>query len=227
MARPRGRAALLLVSILVSVTLLATLTHAAAGDKCSASSQCDSSAPCCSDGGVCGTGALYCAGGCNPLSSHSPTSCQPNPICTSQNITFPPTSYNNVSYFRPILQYTGDASKAPLTLDSGSLGKGPEGVLMQMTSQRQVKVSSTRYLFYGDVEARLRHNATQGLVAAFILMSDVKDEVSSASTSKGQSPSNCRRWANQRPTLSHVDRLGVDHLFRFGCSIQLLLSRGS
>ncbi|PWN24987.1 concanavalin A-like lectin/glucanase [Jaminaea rosea] len=212
MARLRGRAALLLVSILVSVTLLATLTHAAAGDKCSASSQCDSSAPCCSDGGVCGTGALYCAGGCNPLSSHSPTSCQPNPICTSQNITFPPASYNNVSYFRPILQYTGDASKAPLTLDSGSLGKGPEGVLMQMTSQRQVKVSSTRYLFYGDVEARLRHNATQGLVAAFILMSDVKDEIDWESTTSSASDAQSNYFSLGVPKLGNGENVGPSSL---------------
>lgn len=111
------------------------------------------------------------------MASHSANSCLPNPICVSQNVTFHPEAYNNASYFRPILQYNGDASLAPFTLDAGSLGKGPEGVLAQMTIDRQAKLSSTRYFLYGDVEVKLRHNATTGVVATFILMSDIRDEI--------------------------------------------------
>lgn len=166
-----------LFSLILALALYVSNTNAAAGDHCSAIALCDSSAPCCSADGVCGSGSLACAGGCNPLSSNTPTSCQPNPVCQTTNITFPPEAYNNVSYFQPILQYDGDATKAPFTLDYGSLGKGTEGVLAQMTIDRQVKLSTTRYLLYGDVEAKLRHNASTGLVATMILMSDVKDEV--------------------------------------------------
>ncbi|CAO1623890.1 unnamed protein product [Parajaminaea phylloscopi] len=167
------------IAIAASVVLasLSTLVAAAAGDPCSTSAHCDSSAPCCSDGGVCGTGAQFCAGGCNPLYSHAPDSCLPEPVCAPQNITFHPESYNNASVFRPILQYNGNPNLAPFTLDSGSLGKGPQGVLAQMTAQRQVKLSTTRHMLYGDVEVKLRHNATVGVVMAFITMSSIKDEI--------------------------------------------------
>ncbi|KAJ9479806.1 Glycoside hydrolase [Pseudozyma hubeiensis] len=87
-----------------------------------------------------------------------------------------PNDYNNNDIFMPILEYNGNAS-SPFTLDSGTLGPGPEGVLLQLRAAQQAKISTTDYFMYGYVEATLRHNARQGLVAAFILMSDVKDEV--------------------------------------------------
>ncbi len=68
---------------------------------CSATSKCPSSAPCC-NGGQCGSGALHCAGGCQPLWSQSPSSCQPNPICRNKNLTFTPSDYNNSALFDPM-----------------------------------------------------------------------------------------------------------------------------
>lgn len=164
-------------ALLLLCLTLARTAYSAAGDTCSGSQQCDSSAPCCGLGGTCGSGALSCAGSCEPLASYKPTSCLPNPICQNTNITFKPENYNDPSIFRPILQYNGNPSLAPFTLDSGSLGKGSEGVLAQLTIDRQVKLSTTRYMLYGDVEARIRSNVTNGLVVAFILMSDTKDEI--------------------------------------------------
>lgn len=120
---------------------------------------------------------MFCAGYCQPMASNKPTSCLPNPICQDTNITFSPNNYNDPKTFRPILQYNGDASLAPFTLDSGSLGKGSEGVVAQLTIDRQVKISTTRYVLYGEVEARLRSNVSNGLVVAFIFMSDTRDEI--------------------------------------------------
>ena len=74
------------------------------------------------------------------------------------------------------LNYVGDAS-TPFTLDAGSLGKGSSGVMMELTTGSQTKLSTTDYILYGDVEATLRHDARAGLVAAFIFMSDVQDEI--------------------------------------------------
>ncbi|KAK0544198.1 putative glycosidase CRH2 [Tilletia horrida] len=112
--------------------------------------------------------------------SYQASSCQPNPICRDLNITFKPTDYNNQNIFAPILAYggQGSANGGPIfTLDAGNLGQGPEGILLQMTIGTQAKISTTDYFLYGSVQATLRHNARQGLVAAFILMSDIKDEV--------------------------------------------------
>ncbi|KAK0531101.1 putative glycosidase CRH2 [Tilletia horrida] len=130
--------------------------------------------------GQCGSGAQQCAGGCQPEWSFQASSCQPNPICKNLNVTFKPSDYNNQDMFMPILAYDGMGSGnggPPFTLDAGNLGKGPEGVLLQMTIGSQAKISTTDYFLYGSVQATLRHNARQGLVAAFILMSDIKDEV--------------------------------------------------
>ncbi|PWN51694.1 concanavalin A-like lectin/glucanase [Violaceomyces palustris] len=145
--------------------------------KCSASSPCPSSSPCCSAEGICGGGAMQCAGGCNPMHSYKATSCLPMPICTSKNITLSPDDYNNSKMFKPILDYSGDPSMAPFTLDSGTLGRGPEGVLLQLKAPIQSKISTTQYILYGTIEATIRHEAIQGLVAAFITMSDIKDEI--------------------------------------------------
>lgn len=73
-------------------------------------------------------------------------------------MTIKPSDYNNNDIFMPILEYNGNAS-SPFTLDSGSLGAGPEGVLLQLTAAQQAKISTTDYLMYGYVEATLRHNA--------------------------------------------------------------------
>ena len=48
---------------------------------------------------------------------------------------------------------------------------------MELTAQSQTKVSSTTYMLYGDAEATIRHDPRAGLVAAFIFMSDIADEI--------------------------------------------------
>ncbi|KAL9935818.1 hypothetical protein V8E36_005395 [Tilletia maclaganii] len=165
------------IAILLLLSLAISVAQAA---SCGPNNLCPKSSPCCSEHGDCGSGAQQCAGGCQAQWSFQPTSCQPNPICRNLNITFKPSDYNNPDVFMPILAYDGTGSGnggPPFTLDAGNLGKGPEGVLLQMTIGSQAKISSTDYFLYGNVEVTMRHNARQGLVAAFILMSDVSDEV--------------------------------------------------
>lgn len=111
------------------------------------------------------------------MSSFKASSCLPNPVCQSRQLTISPNDYNNTTKFVPILEYNGNATQAPFTIDSGSIGPGPEGVLLQLKTAQQAKISTTDYLMYGYVEATLRHNARQGLVAAFITMSAIKDEI--------------------------------------------------
>ncbi|SPO24993.1 related to cell wall protein UTR2 [Ustilago trichophora] len=191
MSRARRRSAARLALLLLgALALLSTLPSASDSNSrssllvsaqtsritCSTTSPCPESSPCCSAEGVCGSGSMQCAGGCDPMSSFKPTSCLPNPVCRSRQMTIKPTDYNNNNVFMPILEYNGNAS-SPFTLDSGSLGPGPEGVLLQLKAAQQAKISTTDYLMYGYVEATLRHDARQGLVAAFITMSSIKDEI--------------------------------------------------
>ncbi|MCO5549574.1 hypothetical protein L7F22_003046 [Adiantum nelumboides] len=111
------------------------------------------------------------------MMSFSPSSCLPNPICQDKNITFSPNDYNNPHQFWPILLYNGNSSNAPFTLDYGFLGKGPEGVLLELTEGSQTKVSTTDYMLYGNIQLSARHDPLAGLVFAFITMSDTKDEI--------------------------------------------------
>ncbi|KAE8224584.1 hypothetical protein CF319_g2540 [Tilletia indica] len=169
------------MSMPLALVLLFSLAVALArAAQCGPNSSCPKSSPCCSEFGQCGSGAQQCAGGCQALFSFQASSCQPNPICKNLNITFKPSDYKNQDVFMPILAYDGTGSGnggPPFTLDAGNLGQGSEGVLLQMTIDSQAKISTTDYFLYGSVQATMRHNARQGLVAAFILMSDVKDEV--------------------------------------------------
>ncbi|EPQ29634.1 uncharacterized protein PFL1_02853 [Pseudozyma flocculosa PF-1] len=162
----------------VALSLASSLPLArGASTACGADSKCPKDSPCCSAEGTCGRGSMQCAGGCQPLFSYSPSSCLPNPVCQSQSMAIKSSDYNNTDLFTPILDYNGDPTLSPFTLDSGSLGAGPEGVLLEMTIERQAKISTTRYFLYGTVTATLRHQARQGLVATMITMSDIKDEI--------------------------------------------------
>lgn len=170
----RKQKAFLFITTFLAIAISLTL---AAGETCSATQKCPKDSPCCGVGGTCGSGSYQCAGGCQPMMSFSPSSCLPNPICTDKNITFSPSDYNNPHQFWPILLYNGNATNAPFTLDYGFLGKGPEGVLLELTEQSQTKISTTDFMLYGNVQLSARHNALAGLVFAFITMSDIKDEI--------------------------------------------------
>lgn len=111
------------------------------------------------------------------MASFTAGSCLPNPVCQDKNLTFAPADYNNPHKFWPILLYNGNPSNAPFTLDYGYLGKGPEGVLLELTTGSQAKISTTDYMLYGKVQLEARHDVMAGLVFAFITMSDTKDEI--------------------------------------------------
>ncbi|PWN18576.1 concanavalin A-like lectin/glucanase, partial [Microstroma glucosiphilum] len=167
-----------LISLVVLLLFVNSLPLANAADSCSASSPCSSSSsPCCSHSGFCGSGTLFCGGGCSPLASKTATDCMPMPVCIDRNVTLTPSDYNDTSLFVPVLQYAGNASQGLFTLDAGSLAAGPEGVMMQMTENSLVKLSTTAYILYGEMEVTCRHTAYQGVVATMITMSDVLDEI--------------------------------------------------
>lgn len=138
---------------------------------CSAGNLCPEDVPCCSQYGECGVGA-FCLGGCDPKYSNSLESCVPAPICESKDYTF-----SNLDGIVPNTQYLGDPSEAdwvssgaPLPYDGKVLLTMPEGSVGTL-------LASTRYVWYGKVSAKLTTSGGQGVVTAFILLSDVKDEI--------------------------------------------------
>lgn len=74
-------------------------------------------------------------------------------------------------------KYLGDATKAnwvsegkPIAFDGGLL-------LTMPANSPGTLLSSTHYVWYGKISATMKSSRGQGVVTAFILMSDVKDEI--------------------------------------------------
>ncbi|KAG6023049.1 hypothetical protein E4U41_002098 [Claviceps citrina] len=150
-------------------TLLGSCSVLAA--KCSLDSKCPQDAPCCSQYGECGVGA-YCLGGCDARMSYNLSSCVPAPVCADRT-----TKFTNLDSIVDIGEYLGDSSKKdwvaqgePASLDGNVLLTMPKNSVGTV-------LASTTYVWYGNVKARFKTARGQGVVTAFILLSDVKDEI--------------------------------------------------
>lgn len=152
--------------------LLAFLAPAVfAATTCGGGTQCPEDTPCCSQYGQCGVGA-YCLGGCDPVNSFSLDACVPAPVCQSKTYKF-----DNLDGIVSNTKYLGDASKAdwvssgqPLSYDGSVLLTMAEGTVGTL-------LASTTYVWYGKVSAKFSTSAGAGVVTAFILLGDSKDEI--------------------------------------------------
>lgn len=150
---------------------------ALAGAKCSKDNHCPAETPCCSLYGDCGVGA-FCLGGCDPLMSHSFDSCVPNPVC--QSGTYKLDTLDDVV---SIDKYLGDASKTnwqsqgmPAVYTDPS--SGAKSMLLTMAKGTVgTLLASTHYVWYGKICSKVATAQGKGVVTAFILMSDAKDEI--------------------------------------------------
>jgi len=122
--------------------------------------------------GQCGVGA-YCLGGCDPLFSFSLDSCVPNPQCQSKDYKL--DSLDDVA---DIARYLGDASKANWMSSGRPVAYNDEALLLTMAPDTVgTLLASTHYVWYGKVSATMTTSQGAGVVTAFILMSDAKDEI--------------------------------------------------
>ena len=165
-------------SALTAAFAAATLAGTAlAGAKCTKDSHCPSETPCCSLYGDCGVGA-FCLGGCDPLMSHSFDSCVPGPVCKSAKYKM--DTLDNV---QTIDKYLGDASKVDWQSQGmPALYKDPSSgqtstLLTMAKGTVGTLLASTHYVWYGKICSKLTTAQGKGVVTAFILMSDVKDEI--------------------------------------------------
>lgn len=125
----------------------------------------------CPEYGQCGVGA-YCLGGCDPRSSFSLNSCTPEPVCQSKTYTF-----ENLDGIAPNTAYLGDASKADWVSSGNPVQYGTDVLLTMAPNTVGTLLASTSYMWYGNVKAVFKTSRGQGVVTAFILLSDVKDEI--------------------------------------------------
>lgn len=74
-------------------------------------------------------------------------------------------------------KYLGDASKADWS-SSGEPVEYDDTVLLTMAQGTVgTLLASTHYVWYGKVSAKMKTSAGAGVVTAFILLSDTKDEI--------------------------------------------------
>lgn len=163
-----------MASFIASAFVLALSATSALADNtvtCGPGSLCPSDTPCCSQYGQCGVGA-YCLGGCNPLFSNALDSCVPEPVCKSQNIKM-----NSLDGIVPNTQYLGDASNATWVSSGTPLAYNGSVLLTMPQNSVGTLLASTAYVWYGKVSATLKTSHDAGVVTAFILLSDVLDEI--------------------------------------------------
>ncbi|EUC39984.1 glycoside hydrolase family 16 protein [Bipolaris oryzae ATCC 44560] len=149
----------------------------AAGAKCTKDSHCPKETPCCSLYGDCGVGA-FCLGGCDPLMSNTFDSCVPGPVCKAGTY-----SLDSLDDVQRIEKYLGDASKINWQSQGDPTpytdpGTGKKSTLLTMAQGSSgTLLASTHYVWYGKICSKVSSAQGKGVVTAFILMSDVKDEI--------------------------------------------------
>lgn len=126
--------------------------------------------PCCGQYGTCGTGTT-CLSGCNPLGSTSVGYCAPVPVCQNMNYTF--TSTDRIADAQ---SYNGDATQYDWTLEhqdnkNTSIIQNNELVLVMTEAGGGTRISTTRNVLYGNIEASIKTTSAAGVVTAFITMS--------------------------------------------------------
>ncbi|KAK3697009.1 putative glycosidase CRH2 [Vermiconidia calcicola] len=140
--------------------------------RCGPGSPCPKDTPCCSQYGQCGVGA-YCLGGCDPEYSFTLDSCMAAPVCKSAD-------YKLISLdgIESNTQYLGDASDTNWVVSGLAVPYQDKALLLTMAPDTVgTLLMSTHYVWYGKVSATMTTSQGQGVVSAFILMSDVKDEI--------------------------------------------------
>ncbi|KAL2752359.1 glycoside hydrolase family 16 protein, partial [Sodiomyces alcalophilus JCM 7366] len=138
---------------------------------CGVDQKCPEYAPCCSMYGQCGVGA-YCLGGCDPRSSFSIDSCMPAPVCEDRKMKM-----NSLDRIKDISKYLGDPSEADWVSQGEPVITQGNVLLTMPKGSVGTVLSSTVYMWYGSVKARMRTSRGRGVITAFILFSDVQDEI--------------------------------------------------
>ena len=157
-----------------AAALAATFSLSSAASSiptCDPNNHCPEDTPCCSQYGQCGVGA-YCLGGCDPMSSFSLESCMAAPVCQSADYKL--TSLDDVE---ENTKYLGDSSNINW-VSSGTPVTYQDSLLLTMAPDTVgTLLMSSHYVWYGKISATMSTSQGQGVVTAFIMMSDVKDEI--------------------------------------------------
>lgn len=106
------------------------------------------------------------------MSSHSIDSCAPAPICKSKTYKF-----DNLDGIAGRTRYLGDASKADWVSSGKVLSSNGDLVMTMPPNSVGTLLANNHYMWYGKATAKMKTSRGAGVITAFILMSDVKDEI--------------------------------------------------
>jgi hypothetical protein len=104
--------------------------------------------------------------------SFSLDACVPAPVCQSKKYAM-----NSKDGIVDVSQYYGDPSTADWVSQGEPVAFGGNVLLTMPARSVGTVLASTTYMWYGSVKARLKTSRGKGVVTAFILLSDVKDEI--------------------------------------------------
>lgn len=85
--------------------------------------------------------------------------------------------FSSMDGITPNTEYLGDSSKTDWVMDGQAVQYGDSMLLTMADGTSGTVLASTVYLWYGNVKATFKTSRDQGVVTAFILFSDVKDEI--------------------------------------------------
>jgi len=94
------------------------------------------------------------------------------PVCQSKTYTF-----DNLDRVVSNTKYLGDASKADWVSSGTPLSHNGQVLLTMAEGTVGTLLASTSYVWYGKTSARFSTGAGAGVVTAFILLGDSKDEI--------------------------------------------------
>ncbi|KAK6522954.1 hypothetical protein TWF281_002381 [Arthrobotrys megalospora] len=194
-------------STLGATALLASTVAAQIKKECGEGlGKCPSNKPCCSQYGQCGVGA-YCLGGCDIGWSNKLESCMPAPQCQSKTYKFTDSKSS------PIVsntKYLGDPSTADWVSDGQPLYANGVVYLTMAPDTVGTVLASTRYVWYGKISATMRTSRGPGVVSAFIMMSDVKDEIDYEWVGVDLQTSQTNYYWNGIPDYTHSGNITLD-----------------
>lgn len=99
-------------------------------------------------------------------------SCVAEPVCQSNTYDF--TSLDRIT---SETEYLGDSSKTDWVSSGTPLIYNNNVLLTMAPNSVGTLLASSTYMWYGNVKATMKTSRGAGVVTAFILLSDIKDEI--------------------------------------------------
>jgi Glycosyl hydrolases family 16 len=122
--------------------------------------------------GECGVGE-ECLLGCNPILSYALDSCAPEPICKSGSFS----DWTSTDGLIDDWKYLGNSTANDWWVSGTALVYDGDLLLTMAANTTGTLLSYTHYVWYGKVSVTMKTSRGSGVVTAFVMMSDVLDEI--------------------------------------------------